>query len=241
MDSLSALSSTSLPRSSASTTQEVSMDSFHPCPWRPASPWRRMLSGPRWVCSLYTGRQEMLGWPSTYVDKIWGINTPVSSLVSGSTPSPRGSSLELSPASSMVTSPTGVSWDHLLNNLFVPKSLILVGTLTKPSPKHQSCLQADSRRAESGPHQRGHILIHRWPGHHLLTAYLLKPVPGTCSLRTRGTNDGNPWRCLTSMTSLLGGGQAHLPPHHREGQVLSPAPQMPMWGSGNRNWQLSLG
>ena len=52
--------SSSLPCSSADPTLEVSTGSFHPCLWRPASSCLKMLSGPRWVCDSYMGRQETL-------------------------------------------------------------------------------------------------------------------------------------------------------------------------------------
>ena len=62
-----------------------------------------ILHLPAWRCYLGPGGCATPTWAgkkhcgSTYVDKIWGMNTPVSSPVSGWTLSPRGSMLELSP------------------------------------------------------------------------------------------------------------------------------------------------
>ena len=76
-------------------------------------PWRSPLTVsihaygilhlPAWRCYLGPGGCATPTWAgkkhcgSTCVDKIWGMNTPVSSPVSGWTLSPRGSMLELSP------------------------------------------------------------------------------------------------------------------------------------------------
>lgn len=88
-------------------------------------------------------------WPSTITGWDLGVNILVSSPFSGLILSPRGSWLQLSPVVLVVMSPTGVSWDHLPNNILAPKSvfLTLMGTQTKWSPKHQSYLQIESRRS----------------------------------------------------------------------------------------------
>lgn len=59
-------------------------------------------------------------------------------------------------------SPTGVSWDHFPIDLPVPKSLflILVGTQTKPSTKHQSYLQIfRQQNQDTCVCQRRHVFL----------------------------------------------------------------------------------
>lgn len=145
---------------------EISTDNFYPCLQLPASLCLRMFSGRKWVLDLHMGRHKTRGLqtrsdPQPMQDEIWGISTTVSSPISGSTLSLRGSLLAEPQLSSVATSPTSLSWEHLPNNLLVPKSLllILVGTQTKPSTKHLSCTQTEHQKAKSGhPSCQRHFL-----------------------------------------------------------------------------------